>query len=88
MFSKSKLLLASLAIIGQAATLEYAESEGPTKVDLGENDDPVLERADDSSAPGAAAWKKDNPLGWTDDGEDDDVVVTMVDGSLVSTNAL
>merc|ERR1711934_969707 len=69
--------LAALALVGQATRLEYAESEGPTKVDLGENDPEVVERA----------GSDDNPLGWTDDGEDDGVVLTMIDGSMVSASS-
>ena len=50
-----------------AINIRYAESEGPTKVDLGENDEDVMPRN------GHADWG--NPLGWKDDGELDDSVV-------------
>ena len=77
--------IAALALVAQGAKLTYKDSEGPTKVDLGENDDHkgVLTRADDD---GTAKWQKENPLGWTDDGEDDAVVLTMLDGSLVQAS--
>ena len=76
------ITLAVLALVSQASAIRYKDSEGPTKVDLGENDDPVLERADDSSDPKVDKWKKENPLSWTDDGDADETVLTMVDGSL------
>ena len=77
--------LAVLALLDQASAIRFDEAEGPTKVDLGENDDHkgVLTRADDD---GTVAWQKENPLSWTDDGEDDHVVLTMLDGSLVSVS--
>lgn len=53
--------------------LQYAESEGPTKADNGQNDDLVLNRAD----WGAIGWS--NPLSWKDDGSDDDLVVGPVE---------
>ena len=76
---------AALALVAQGAKLTYKYSEGPTKVDLGENDDNkgVLTRADDD---GTAKWQKENPLSWTDGGDDDAVVLTMLDGSLVQAN--
>ena len=76
------ITLAALALIGQVSAVRYATSEGPTKVDLGEDDPNVVGRADDSSDPADKKWQKENPLGWTDDGEDDHVVLTMLDGSL------
>ena len=74
--------IAALALLGQASAIQYKDSEGPTKCDYGENDDPVLQRADDSTNPDDDKWKKDNPLETQDDGEDDDTVLTMLDGSL------
>ena len=78
---------AVLALLDQASAIRYDKSEGPTKVDFGENDDHkgVLTRADDD---GTTKWQKENPIGWTDDGEDDGVVLTMTDGSLLNVSAL
>ena len=45
----------------------YAESEGPTMKDFGENDEDVLSRN------GLATWG--NPLYWKDSGDADDSVV-------------
>ena len=47
------ITLAVVAFVSQASAIRYATSEGPTKVDLGENDDPVLERADDGTSANA-----------------------------------
>ena len=78
------ITIAALALVGQASAVKYAESEGPTKMDLGEDDPKVVDRADDS---GDKDWIKENPLSWADDGEDDHVVLTMLDGSLVSVSS-
>lgn len=57
--------------------LQYEESEGPTKADLGENDNVSIEReADNDYMKGKAkfhGWT--NPLGWRDDGTDDETVM-------------
>jgi hypothetical protein len=54
--------------------LQYAESEGPTKVDLGDTDYAVVYReADIANGKKFSGWT--NPLGWTDDGTDDDTVI-------------
>ena len=57
--------------------LQYEEAEGPTKVDLGDIDHLVVEReADKGYLEGKAkfhGWT--NPLGWRDDGTDDDTVM-------------
>lgn len=82
---KFSATIAALALFGQVTAIKYDKSEGPTKVDLGEDDPNVVERADDSSNPKDAKWKKENPLSWTDDGDDDHVVLTMLDGSLLET---
>merc|ERR1712032_279299 len=74
------IALAALSLLGQVSAVRFPSSEGPTKVDLGEDDPKVVGRADDD--PEATKWHKENPLGWTDDGDDDGVVLTMVDGSL------
>ena len=76
--------IAALALLGQVSAVRYADSEGPTKVDLGEDDPKVVGRADDD--PSADKWHKENPLGWTDDGDDDHVVLTMLDGSMRQTS--
>merc|ERR1719243_424642 len=56
------------------AALRYDESEGPTKVDYGENDDSAaLPEADIKNGEKASGWK--NPLARSDDGEDDDSVL-------------
>ena len=76
-------LTAFVALVSQASAIRYKDSEGPTKVDFGENDDPVLQRADDSTDPDDKKWKKDNPLDWGwDNGDADESVLTMVDGTL------
>lgn len=51
------------------ADIRYAVSEGPTKADLGEADESVLPRTLDD----AGKWS--NPLGWADDGEDDERIL-------------
>ena len=79
------IALAALALLGQVSAIRFDESEGPTKVDLGEDDPKVVGRADDD--PEAKKWHKENPLSWTDDGDDDHVVLTMVDGTLVHASA-
>ena len=55
----------------------YAESEGPTKVDFGEADPAVVEREADNAylAGGSKFHGWTNPLGWTDDGNDDEAVI-------------
>ena len=76
------IAIAALALVSQVSAINYKDSEGPTKVDLGENDDPVLQRADDSSNPDDDKWKKDNPLETQDDGADDETVLFMIDGTI------
>ncbi len=54
--------------------MQYAESEGPTKVDLGDSDYAVVYREKDiANGKKFSGWT--NPLGWTDDGTDDEVVL-------------
>ena len=55
-----------LMALASANALRYAVSEGPTKVDFGEDDENVLPRAPEG-------WS--NPLGWEDTGVDDDTVL-------------
>merc|ERR1719240_1609341 len=78
-----KFFIAVLLLMGTSVSgIKYAESEGPTKVDFGENDDDVLPRSDTEKD----GWS--NPLSWTDDATDDDTVITMVDGTLISSTYL
>jgi hypothetical protein len=53
---------------------KYDKSEGPTKVDFGDADYNVLPREFDI-ANGKKFHGWTNPLGWTDDGEDDEGVL-------------
>ena len=58
-------LIAALALVSQAVNVKYEESEGPTKVDLGEDDPKIMDRADDSTDPKVInKWQKENPLTW------------------------
>ena len=59
--------------------LQYAESEGPTKADNGEDDDLVLGR--EIRKPGQ------NPLSWFDNGDGDDTVLSQYDESEGPTKA-
>ena len=65
--------LATFALLGQAIKLEtiYADSEGPTQVDFGEDDDGVVPREEEADKN--SKWK--NPIGRTDDGDSDDQVI-------------
>ena len=54
--------------------MQYAESEGPTKVDLGELDQVVVPRESDiGNGLKYHGWT--NPLSWADDGSDDQSVL-------------
>jgi iron uptake system EfeUOB component EfeO/EfeM len=56
--------------------MKYAESEGPTKEDNGENDNVVVYRENDiENGKKKSGWT--NPLSWADDGNDDDVVLAQ-----------
>jgi len=59
--------------------LQYAESEGPTKVDYGEDESQVVYRENDIVEAGAGVNKKfsgwHNPLADTDDGDNDESVL-------------
>ena len=71
------MLLASVSAIN----LQYAESEGPTKADNGEAEETVVYREEDiANGKKASGWT--NPLGWTDDGADDDTVVLQIDSNM------
>merc|ERR1712032_996434 len=50
------IALAALALLGQVSAVRFPSSEGPTKVDLGEDDPKVVGRADDD--PEATKWHK------------------------------
>ena len=72
-----------LALFGAVSSykLGYEESEGPTKADNGENDDWVTRREQDiKNGEKESGWT--NPLGWSDDGEDDDTVITQLDSQI------
>lgn len=66
---KSSMIEANME---DSQNVQYAESEGPTKADNGQNDNLILNRA----AWGAIGWT--NPLEWSDDGSGDDLVVGPV----------
>mmetsp|Transcript_1769 Transcript_1769/g.3111 ORF Transcript_1769/g.3111 Transcript_1769/m.3111 type:complete len:235 (-) Transcript_1769:271-975(-) len=66
-----------LVVTQLSSKLRYDESEGPTKVDFGDVDHVVvLREADIKNGEKASGWT--NPLGWTDDGEDDESVVLQL----------
>ena len=57
--------------------MQYEQSEGPTKVDLGDSDHTVILREEDiSNGKKFSGWT--NPLGWTDDGQDDEYVLWFI----------
>merc|ERR1712060_454685 len=57
-----------------SSVMRYEESEGPTKTDNGENDDWVTRREQDTkNGEKESGWT--NPLGWSDEGDDDDTVL-------------
>merc|ERR1712153_30974 len=78
--------LAVLALIqtSTAVKLAYDESEGPTKVDLGDCDMHVVMREKDNGYEAGKAkfhgWT--NPLGWADTGADDDKVIAQIDSKI------
>ena len=60
-----------------ASVSAYAESEGPTKADNGEAEETVVAReADIANGVKASGWT--NPLGWADDGADDEAVLLQL----------
>ena len=65
-----KFVFAALLGCASAIKLQYATSEGPTKVDNGENDEDMVPRA------GTASWG--NPLEWKDAGDGDESVVLQL----------
>ena len=74
--------LAIIALVGEAMAvqLRYDEAEGPTKADNGESDETVVPRY---------SKKELKKLGWVhphqrlDDGNDDDTVLTMMNGQML-----
>ena len=82
------LTIATLALLGQTEAFKiqslYADSEGPTKADNGENDDGVVVREEEDDPK--SKWK--NPLGRSDEGDaDDDVILQtfmQTDGTLMA----
>ena len=74
-----KYTLAILVLLGVVSA--YDESEGPTKADNGENDPSVVSReADIANGKKKSGWT--NPLGWTDDGTDDDTVLAAIESNV------
>lgn len=70
------IFLALLAVASaHKLTTRYAVSEGPTKVDLGENDNDVLSRNGNE--------QYGNPLEYNDSGAGDDTVVLQTDGTAI-----
>ena len=61
----------------QRAFVRYEEGEGPTKADNGDSDFSVVNREADINEKSEHASGWTNPLSWTDNGEDDDLVVNM-----------
>merc|ERR1719329_1265925 len=75
--------VAIMALFGavQSYKLGYEESEGPTKTDNGENDDWVTKREQDvKNGEKESGWTI--PLGWADEGDDDDTVITQLDSEI------
>jgi hypothetical protein len=69
-----------LVVTQLKADLRYDVSEGPTKVDFGDSDHVVVLRERDiANGKKASGWT--NPLGWSDDGEGDESVLTQYDVS-------
>ena len=57
-----------------AGAFAYDQSEGPTKADNGEAEETIVSReADIGNGIKFSGWT--NPLGWTDDGADDESVL-------------
>ena len=70
-----------MALLAVSAVYAYDESEGPTKADNGDSDPSVVGRErDTANGKKFSGWT--NPLSWTDDGSDDDTVVTQLDSTL------
>ena len=67
------ICLLALLSYTSAIKITYADSEGPTKVDNGENDEDVMPREGIQAKVG-------NPLYWKDSGDMDDTVVLQTDG--------
>ena len=70
-----------LNFVQTKSKLRYDESEGPTKADNGENDPVVVWRESDI-ANGKKFHGWTNPLGWTDDGADDETVLPQLKSKL------
>jgi len=59
-----------------ASVSAYDVAEGPTKADNGEDEPGVLAREKDTgNGVKASGWT--NPLGWSDNGDDDDSVLVQ-----------
>jgi hypothetical protein len=60
-----------------ASVQAFDEAEGPTKADNGEDEPAVVGReADIANGVKASGWT--NPLGWADNGDDDDSVLVQL----------
>jgi len=55
----------------------YDEAEGPTKADFGDSDPSVVFREEDVNEKKEKKSGWTNPLGWSDDGMDDDKILNM-----------
>lgn len=68
-------------LLASVSAIRYNESEGPTKADNGEAEETVVAREEDiANGVKKSGWT--NPLGWSDNGADDDSVVLQIDESL------
>ena len=72
--------IAVLALVGQTEAVRYSSSEGPTKADFGEHEEESTMVREDRFKNG---WE--NPFSWTDGGDNDEDVLTMIDGTLRQT---
>ena len=69
--------IAICMVLASVSAIKYDESEGPTKADNGEAEETVVAReADTGNGSKASGWT--NPLGWSDNGADDDSVVLQI----------
>ena len=75
------IAIAMLVVSATAITIRYDESEGPTKADNGEAEESVVGReADIANGVKQSGWT--NPLGWADNGADDDSVVLQINQNI------
>ena len=74
-----KNTLAVMALLSIARAAKYAESEGPTKVDFGEDDNTAIKLETDNADTQSKFHGWTNPLGWTDGGDNDESVLVNYD---------